>query len=119
MLEPHVAPGCGRQALRVVDEDYQQSGPRRRQVVLSQLSSAAKPIHSMGEVESTLTRLKSNLLELQGSPEQPSDGFVLYLLRQCFGPVHRLQPTFAVFDLQTVQSAEQLGMIIEPQSTDD
>ena len=112
-LEDHVAPGCGRQALRVVDEDYQQSGPRRRQVVLSQLTSAAKPIHSMGEVESTLTKLKNHLLELQGSPGRPSDGFVLYLLRQCFGPVRGLQSTFAAFDLQGSQSSQTLVSIIE------
>ena len=58
-----------------------------------------KPVHDIGQAEPTLTKLKNILMELRGSPEMPTDAFILSILRSLFESHPRLAPTFAAYDL--------------------
>ena len=92
--------GCGRQALRVIDGDFQSEGPQRRQLALSSLHDLTlKPVNDISQVEPTITKLKSILMELRGSPEMPTDAFLLAMIRFLFAANPRLAPIFATYDL--------------------
>eukprot|EP00959_Pyramimonas_sp_CCMP1952_P299397 6261995-Pyramimonas_sp.AAC.1 len=58
-----------------------------------------KPVHDIGQAEVPLTKFKNILMELWGSPEMPTDAFILFILRFLFDSNHRLTPTLAACDL--------------------
>ena len=91
-------PGCGRQALRVLDGDFMHQGPKRRQVALVALHNM-KAVNELSQVEPCIIQLRGILMELRGSPEMPSDAFVLGMLRSLFGGISKLSPIFLTFDL--------------------
>ena len=79
-IRKHCFFGCGRQTLRVIDGDFVREGPRRRQRVLAELYNTKGPGPFEG-VDSHLTRLDSLLLELYGTPDEPSNVVLVTLLR--------------------------------------
>jgi hypothetical protein len=103
--------GCGRQAFRLIDGDYMRDGPKRRQTALEALH-ALRPTSDLTQIEVTITKLRSILLELQGSGEMPSNEFQLSLLRTLFGDNGRIQAAFTAYDLAPGTPPEMLMKMI-------
>ena len=90
--------GSGRQAFRVIDGDFLREGPRRRQRALQELH-ALKPPANQGEIEAHLVTVEKLLLELRGTPDEPSEALMLATLRTLYGGQPRLNAVFAQHDL--------------------
>ena len=90
--------GSGRHAFRVIDGDFLREGPRRRQRALQELHNL-KPPGNQNEIESHLVCVEKLLLELRGTPDEPSEALMLATLRTLYGGQAKLNAVFAQHDL--------------------
>jgi len=112
LVQQMVREGCGRQALRVFDADFMREGPRRRQKALAELH-AMKPQNDIAQVESSVTDLRRILLELQGSPDMPSEGMIVGIARSLYGQNTKLMHLFAAHDMMPGASSASLMSSIQ------
>ena len=91
-LQQRVCPGSGRQAFRALDADFMTHGPRRRQALLSGLY-ALKPVNDMANVEPPILKIRQVLLQLKDTPDLPSDGMIVGMIRFYASPIHKYPPS--------------------------
>ena len=102
--------GCGRQALRLFDEDYLFEGAKRRQRAIGTLVNL-KLVGGVDNLENFILKVKRLRSELHGTPDQPSNGYVVSLIKTQTKHLPKLQALFAQWDMTATEDQDADALI--------